>query len=504
MSKKVRLTPQPSDHGPGPHYTQTPKQEIVFHGLIMAAAVVLILAGIKAASGIIAPMLLALFATIILLVPLRWLQSKGCPSILALIIVLGCVAIIFLGISRLVISSVADLSSESKIYAKRIEREFNRLEERLEDLGFRLDLGRDKKPEETTTGDETPEKDDSATNQNGKNSANGTAQDGIPPKSEQSKIDAEPALQPDAILLSPPEKTLETMDNASADATDVTSNNPSENIDSDVATEEDKSIFDQVRSGMTSLLTPPDYGDEEVVLDEDELDSTTPATIEPSLIDLNARSLMNWFTTVFNEVRNLVGKGFLVMIITLFMIFEASRFPAKIDRAFGKGPITNEHLHHIASEIRRYLFLKAISSVMSAVAATAVYLFFGVPAALFWGLIAFFLYFIPNIGGIIASIIPGLLIFMQFGPVGVMAYAVCLVAIECTIGYGIEPKILGHGLGISTVVIILSLITWGWLLGAIGLFLAAPLTIMVKIILQAFKETEWIAILIGDGSKRTM
>jgi predicted PurR-regulated permease PerM len=53
-------------------------------------------------------------------------------------------------------------------------------------------------------------------------------------------------------------------------------------------------------------------------------------------------------------------------------------------------------------------------------------------------------------------------------------------------------------LGLSTVVIILSLLVWGWIFGPIGLFLAAPLTIMVKIILQAFKETEWIAILLGD------
>jgi predicted PurR-regulated permease PerM len=80
---------------------------------------------------------------------------------------------------------------------------------------------------------------------------------------------------------------------------------------------------------------------------------------------------------------------------------------------------------------------------------------------------------------------------------------VCLTAIECALAYGIDPKILGHGLGISTVVIILSLIFWGWLLGVIGLFLAAPLTVMVKIILQAFKETEWAAVLIGDGSHRS-
>lgn len=162
------------------------------------------------------------------------------------------------------------------------------------------------------------------------------------------------------------------------------------------------------------------------------------------------------------------------------------------------GTIGTEHFHRIAEDIRRYLFLKAISSLMSAVAATFVYWIFGVPGTLFWGVVAFFLYFIPNIGGTLAAIIPGLLIFMIYDLQGVLLYALCLVAIECAIAYGIEPKMLGRGLGLSVVVILLSLFTWGWILGPIGLFLAAPLTIMLKIILQAFKETEWIAVLLSD------
>jgi len=476
MSKRVRF-PELPNYGSGPHYPQTPKQEMVFHGLIMAAAVVILLAGIKVASAIIAPMLLALFATIILLVPLRWLQSKGCPGWLSLLIVLGCVAVLTIGLTRLVVSSLADLSKDSRVYAKRIEVEFNRLEGQLEKMGFRLDFGFHKKTEEPPQNGETPEKHGSITEKN----MTASPQPTTPP---------EPAPVHGVPLL-PEEKNNQTADESVAE--------DAENIES-------KTLFERAYDTFM-----PKQGDdaEEITFSEEELPVLPHHPLPPpDLIDLSAQSLLNLFTNTFSELRNMVAKGFIVMIITLFMIFEASRFPAKIDRALGRGPITNEHLHSIASEIRRYLFLKAISSLMSGVAAAAVYIWFGVPAALFWGVVAFFLYFIPNIGGIIASIIPGLLIFIQpdpifGGPAGVMIYAVCLIAIECTIGYGIEPKILGHGLGISTVVIILSLITWGWLLGPIGLFLAAPLTIMVKIILQAFKETEWIAVLIGDGTKRS-
>jgi predicted PurR-regulated permease PerM len=95
-------------------------------------------------------------------------------------------------------------------------------------------------------------------------------------------------------------------------------------------------------------------------------------------------------------------------------------------------------------------------------------------------------------------------IFMNGGIPYVLLYAVCLLTIECAIAYGIEPKMLGHGLQLSTMVIILSLFFWGFLLGAIGLFLAAPLTVMIKIILQAFPETRWLAVFLegGGGEKQ--
>ena len=498
MSKKVRLPFEPSDHGPGPHYSQTPKQEVVFHALIIAAAIVIILAGIKTASAIIAPMLLALFATIILLVPLRWLQSKGCPSLLSLVIVLGCVAILFFGLTRMVVSELTKLSKESKKYALKINHEYQRVQDVFASFGYKLNFGlattADTDPMETT--DPAPPGEDSDAPKNGKNgnrkaitgSVTGHQPD-TPQPSESAPADP-PQVVPMVMFSGRPYG--------------VDAENSGDETENDEPDTGDKSLLAQIKDTISGLYPPSDEGDDFLLEDEemDTLPHLSPIQGEPSLIELNAQNLAALFSKTVIEIRHLIERSFLVFIITLFMIFEASRFPAKIDRAFGKGPITNEHLHKIANEIRRYLFLKAFTSFLSGAAATMVYLYFGVPGALFWGLIAVFLYFIPNLGGIIASIIPGLLIFMDGGIPAVLLYAVCLVAIECTLAYGIDPKILGHGLGISTVVIILSLIIWGWLLGAIGLFLAAPLTIMVKIILQAFKETEWVAVLIGDNPNR--
>ena len=436
-------------------FNRSAKPEMVLHFLVMAACTVVLLAGVKTASGIFAPLLLALFVTIILLVPLRWLQSKGISSLVSLIVVLGCTIVLFLGIAWLVGSSLNDFLRELPQYNRKIMAEYAKLEKMVD--GFALGLNLNENPKSGNEANET----------------NPAAAPGENPE----QTDPEAKESPKSIPLSrteteQPVKPAEDSPDANKaiDTDENEENAKNEKVEDDLDQQKVDEIINQAKQG-----TEPPF-------------------------DFDMKNVMYWVTKSVLELKHLAEKGFLVLIFTLFMIFEAARFPAKVDRAFGKGPITNEHFHRIAMEIRRYLFLKAISSMMSAVAATAVYLFFGVPGALMWGVIAFFLYFIPNIGGIVASIIPGLLIFMNLGVPGVLCYSVCLVTIECTIGYGIEPRILGHGLGISTVVIFLSLIMWGWILGPIGLFLAAPLTIMVKIILQAFKETEWIAILLGDNS----
>lgn len=428
---------------------EIPGQRKVYHFLLMGAATIIIIAGIKAASGIVAPLLLALFLTIILLVPLRWLREKGCPNILALLIVLGCTFTIFIGVGMFVGSSLNSFIKEIPAYQKQIVRKFDSLKKELKQYGFSL-------------GEEEPVEENPSPK--------------IPPAESKPREE-----DPKSEIILPPQPLVETLPD---------SDKPGEPFDHETSTE-----------GQIAQSEPKE--------NDDAIDPEADYYIDhlaqemraegPPLVALDIKSVMYWVSKSMLELKHLAESGFLVMIFTLFMIFEAAMFPHKVDRAFGKNaPIGNVHFQNIANEIRRYLFLKAISSLMSALAATMVYLLFGVPAALFWGVVAFFLYFIPNIGGIVASIIPGLLIFMTYDIQGVLLYAVCLITIECTIGYGIEPKMLGHGLGISTVVILISLFTWGWILGPVGFFLAAPLTIMVKIILQAFKETEWIAILIGN------
>jgi len=127
----------------------------------------------------------------------------------------------------------------------------------------------------------------------------------------------------------------------------------------------------------------------------------------------------------------------------------------------------------------------------------------GVSYAILWGMLAFFLNYIPNIGSIIAAIPAVILALIQFGIIKAAVVGVGYLVINTLMGSVIEPRFMGKELGLSTLVVFLSLLFWGWVLGPIGMLLSVPLTMMAKIALDNREETRWIAILLGpDLSSR--
>jgi predicted PurR-regulated permease PerM len=157
------------------------------------------------------------------------------------------------------------------------------------------------------------------------------------------------------------------------------------------------------------------------------------------------------------------------------------------------------HLTKFTESVNRYLALKTLFSLLTGVAIWIWLSILGVDFSLLWGLVAFLLNFVPNIGSIIAAIPAVLLALIQLGMGSALLASLGYVVVNVVVGSIIEPKFMGRGLGLSTLVVFLSLVFWGWVLGPVGMVLSVPLTMIVKIALESHEDTSWIAIILGSA-----
>lgn len=198
----------------------------------------------------------------------------------------------------------------------------------------------------------------------------------------------------------------------------------------------------------------------------------------------------------------LASKSFFVFLLVTFMLFEVQVFSQKVEYFASKNPQTNQIVDTFISNLKRYLAIKSAASFATGVFIFIGLNFIGVPYAPLWGILAFVLNFVPTIGSIIAAV-PALLVALLLNDAAACAWTATLyVVVNVVIGNFIEPKFLSKGLGISTLVVLLSLLFWGFLFGIGGMFLAVPLTMSLKIALDANPSTKFIAVLLSDKLER--
>jgi AI-2 transport protein TqsA len=208
--------------------------------------------------------------------------------------------------------------------------------------------------------------------------------------------------------------------------------------------------------------------------------------------------LFGYATTVFREATNLLAMTFLVILIFIFMLAEASSFPRKIRLIVGRD---NEELGRsakIVREIQHYLAIKTLISLATGLTIGVATWALGLDFPLLWGLLAFLLNYIPNVGSIIAAIPAVTVALLQIGPTAAILVAAVYMGVNALFGNFLEPMLVGRQLGISTLVIILSLVFWGWVWGPIGMFLSVPLTMALKIGLENSDDFRWAAVLMAS------
>lgn len=208
-------------------------------------------------------------------------------------------------------------------------------------------------------------------------------------------------------------------------------------------------------------------------------------------------SIVSIAGSVFTGIGNLMSDFFLVLLVVIFMLLEISMFIKKM-----KLISTNSlrKMDNVMHNMNTYFGTKTITSMMTGVFVAIALAIIGVDFPLLWGFLAFLLNYIPNIGSVIAAIPAVLLALVQLGLTSAIETAVVFLIVNGVIGNIIEPKLMGKNLGLSSLIVFLSLIFWGWILGTVGMLLAVPLTMTIKIIFDSMDETKNIGLLMGDDS----
>ncbi len=195
---------------------------------------------------------------------------------------------------------------------------------------------------------------------------------------------------------------------------------------------------------------------------------------------------------------NVLANSFLILLTVIFILTEAASFPSKLGQLSSNPERTMKRFYHFSDTVKRYMAIKTLMSLLTGVCISLWLGILGVDFAVLWGLLAFFLNYVPNIGSVIAAIPAVMLAFVQLGATYAVLTAAGFIVMNTVIGNILEPRYMGRGLGLSTLVVFLSLVFWGWVLGPVGMLLSVPLTMTLKIAMESRQETKWLAIVLGS------
>ncbi|WFB34454.1 AI-2E family transporter [Kiritimatiellota bacterium B12222] len=201
--------------------------------------------------------------------------------------------------------------------------------------------------------------------------------------------------------------------------------------------------------------------------------------------------------TLTQFLKGMLTNTFMILLTVVFLLLELAGFPNKLQIALGVNHASVPALNRFSESLNRYLAIKSMVSLGTGLCAYILCRFIQLEYAPLWGILAFLLNYVPNIGSIIAAVPPVMLALVQLGTPRAIATGIGYLCINVIIGNLIEPKVMGKGLGLSTLVVWMSLIFWGWVFGPVGMLLSVPLTMIIKIAMESKAETQWIATLLG-------
>ena len=204
---------------------------------------------------------------------------------------------------------------------------------------------------------------------------------------------------------------------------------------------------------------------------------------------------------MFSTLSSVLTNAFLILLTVVFILLEAADLPKKLQIVLKNPERSLSTVKKFSRNAQRYLVIKTLLSAGVGLVIWLWLLILGVDYPVLWGTLSFLLNYVPNIGAILAALPVALLALVQLGIRSALLTLLGFAVVHVVVGNFIEPKLTGKGLSLSTLVVFLSLVFWGWVLGPIGMILSVPMTSLVKIALESYEETRGLAFMLGSGAE---
>jgi predicted PurR-regulated permease PerM len=205
-------------------------------------------------------------------------------------------------------------------------------------------------------------------------------------------------------------------------------------------------------------------------------------------------------TGLLGAIASVLSNGVVSIVIVAFFLLESDRFLSIVRKGVIKDRPMLSQLPAVGQTAVAYFGIRARLNLITGTGVTLICLLLGVDYPLLWGVLAFFLSFIPFIGLAIAMIPPALLALAESGWVQALIIIVGVTAINLLIENVLEPGMTGKRLSLSPMIVFLSIFFWGWLLGPVGGLLSMPITVLLLLVFQHNEGTQWLANIISNES----
>jgi AI-2 transport protein TqsA len=217
--------------------------------------------------------------------------------------------------------------------------------------------------------------------------------------------------------------------------------------------------------------------------------------------ELSSASVMRTVLASAGTFVTFLGHLLLVLLFMVFILLGQQRLPQRIHRAFGEEQAQRITLalQRITRQVQTYLGTKALLSVVTGVLVNLCLLILQVDFAVLWGALAFMLNFIPHVGAPVATLPPVLVAILKFDTLMPAVWVViCVTLIHIVLGFCIEPRLMGRSLHLSPLLVVLSLLFWGWLWGIVGTLLAVPIMATIKIVCENLPSLHFVSVLMSE------